>query len=821
MKKILRVVFAATFLYSIGLVSNCYAETPIHLVYENPKGCDEVSGIVTFSASVQGDGAPVPLTMTYQLRTERKGTVIAELIGTIPPSYEATFDTTSLRDGMIFYTAVPSFASDNSATLAGIVPPFRGIMVNNQGYDETDLRLNLTKPLIIIGSPLQPYNGPFDGWDARELKNNLMFAYNLDQHLKIAGIPVGPCMIDQTATVLNPLNPLETDPDTSAILVDLMGATVETTPVLYEASECYVTPFLGLSEANGLSDFDENTALGYIQLLVKLNAEYLNATPRIIDLYSEIVNNLTCNFNQVGDWYNTFEYMEPVSVGEPIHRLKEKLQALVDAEGITSILIFGNYHRPTDWEESTDSWAAFQEAVDEINVGRTNKIRIGSITNNNHMLMNYEGFLRSQYLAIWELVKSAGIPADKKAGVIIAGHGSSASSKLYDVSAIHNPVLEQRLKDYVSARVGSIYSPTTPVQVCYSEYANTSDDKALGIGEQVQEWVTEKYDYIFVYPMEWPWAGTETWEGIRKSAVELVDPNNTDIYVRNGRGRSQIILDNATTSDNTTLIVGETIFEQRPYNEASYHFYRSSNTQLLEDRLIELTQGSLPTSVLGTTTIKGGTTVDLSLAFSDSLLAQQDHMTVQNSGIRGIVSITGGQITGTVKTDDMASFVFALLAENGFDIENVAVPSATVNLHEPPNVSGSINAPQVTAVIGGQTISLNVTITIVPTVITLSSFDATAAHKKVLLSWTTESEIDNAGFNMYRSESENGEYVKINDALMPAKSSATAGASYEFVDRDVKNRKTYWYKLEDIDLKGVSAFHGPVSATPRLMNVFR
>ena len=83
--------------------------------------------------------------------------------------------------------------------------------------------------------------------------------------------------------------------------------------------------------------------------------------------------------------------------------------------------------------------------------------------------------------------------------------------------------------------------------------------------------------------------------------------------------------------------------------------------------------------------------------------------------------------------------------------------------------------------------------------------------------WSTASEIDNAGFNIYRAESENGEILKINRALIPAKGSSTQGAAYEFVDSDVKNRKTYYYKLEDIDLNGVSTFHGPVAETPRLI----
>lgn len=801
MKKVfLLIIFAVFLLHFPSLLSNCFAEA-VRLVYENPKGCDEVSGIITLKASVQGDLAPVPETMTYELRTERDGSPIT-LIGS-PPDYEVTFDTTTVRDGMVFYTAVPSFASEPSPALAGIVPRFRGIMVNNQ-------QLDLTRPLIVIGSPLQPYDGPFDGWDAQELKNNLMFAYNLDVHLQEAGIPIpADCFEDNTITALEPSNPLEASPTT---FVDLVGETVTGTPVFNEVSLCFTYPFWGIAEPNGFRDFDENTALGYIQLLAKLEAEDLNATPQVIDLYSEIVNNLTCNFNQVGDWYNTFEYKEPVRNGEPIHRLKEKLKPVVASEGITSILVFGNYHRPTDWEESTDSWPVFQEAVDEINNELATSIRIGSITNNNHMLMDYEGFLRSQYLGIWELVKSAGIPAGKKVGVIIAGHGSSASSKLYDVSAIHNPVLEQRLTDYVSPRVGSIYSPTTPVQVCYSEYANAPDDGALGIGEQVQAWVNDEYDYIFVHPMEWPWAGTETWDGMRKSAVELVDEDNQDIYVRNARGRSQITL------GSTQLIVGETIFEQRPYNEVPYHFYRASNTRLLEDRLIELTDGSPATGVSGTTTIQGGG-INLSLSFEDSLLAQGDSMTFQNSGIRAVVTIAGGQITGTVNTDDLSSFIFALLAENGFAIESVSVPGGAVNLHEPPAVAGSVNASLVTAVIDGETVSLNVTITIAPTLIKLSSFTAQPGGlRSVKLRWVTESEIDNAGFNLYRAEAEDGNFVKINDALIPAQGSPVLGAAYDFTDTGLVNGKTYFYLLEDVDTKGAVKKHGPVSATPRLFS---
>jgi hypothetical protein len=105
----------------------------------------------------------------------------------------------------------------------------------------------------------------------------------------------------------------------------------------------------------------------------------------------------------------------------------------------------------------------------------------------------------------------------------------------------------------------------------------------------------------------------------------------------------------------------------------------------------------------------------------------------------------------------------------------------------------------------------------ISTVISLTSFTAQASNGRVKLEWTTEAEIDNAGFNIYRSETEAGEYVKINSELIPAKGSETKGAKYVFTDNIAKNRKTYFYKLEDVDLNGTSTMHGPKSATPRLI----
>ncbi|MCX5905418.1 MAG: hypothetical protein NTV89_18550, partial [Proteobacteria bacterium] len=105
------------------------------------------------------------------------------------------------------------------------------------------------------------------------------------------------------------------------------------------------------------------------------------------------------------------------------------------------------------------------------------------------------------------------------------------------------------------------------------------------------------------------------------------------------------------------------------------------------------------------------------------------------------------------------------------------------------------------------------TTTAPPTLIEMSSLKATPANQKVKLEWTTESERDNAGFNVWRAEG----FRKVNPSLIPAEGSPTAGADYDFVDDLVFNGKQYIYLIEDMDNGGISTFHGPVKAVPRMI----
>jgi hypothetical protein len=107
------------------------------------------------------------------------------------------------------------------------------------------------------------------------------------------------------------------------------------------------------------------------------------------------------------------------------------------------------------------------------------------------------------------------------------------------------------------------------------------------------------------------------------------------------------------------------------------------------------------------------------------------------------------------------------------------------------------------------------------TVIELDSFTAVAGNKNVTLTWVTASERDNSGFNIYRADSEDGNYAKINSEIIPAQGSPVQSTKYTYTDSTAKNRKTYFYKLEDVDMFGKATLNGPYSATPRLFSLSR
>ena len=93
--------------------------------------------------------------------------------------------------------------------------------------------------------------------------------------------------------------------------------------------------------------------------------------------------------------------------------------------------------------------------------------------------------------------------------------------------------------------------------------------------------------------------------------------------------------------------------------------------------------------------------------------------------------------------------------------------------------------------------------------------EPTPATSVVIVEWTTESEVDTAGFNVYRSESAEGPYIQVNRELIPSSPDPILGGHYAYTDTDVVPGRVYFYQLEDVELDGASTCHGPIEVVAR------
>jgi hypothetical protein len=121
--------------------------------------------------------------------------------------------------------------------------------------------------------------------------------------------------------------------------------------------------------------------------------------------------------------------------------------------------------------------------------------------------------------------------------------------------------------------------------------------------------------------------------------------------------------------------------------------------------------------------------------------------------------------------------------------------------------SGGVDAPGFQSGFVGQNSSNYVP---GPTAIDLVSFGATSSHGKVTVKWATASEVNTAGFNIYRADNMTGLRIKVNDSLIPAQGTATSGARYKIVDDNVKVGSRYFYWLEEKELDNTVNQYGAV-----------
>ena len=92
-----------------------------------------------------------------------------------------------------------------------------------------------------------------------------------------------------------------------------------------------------------------------------------------------------------------------------------------------------------------------------------------------------------------------------------------------------------------------------------------------------------------------------------------------------------------------------------------------------------------------------------------------------------------------------------------------------------------------------------------PVPVSLSSFRPARAKTtdEVVIRWTTESELDNAGFNILRGETRTGTFKLVNvKGLIAGHGTTSERHVYSFTDTTAKPNVVYYYRIEDVSLDG-------------------
>ena len=109
-----------------------------------------------------------------------------------------------------------------------------------------------------------------------------------------------------------------------------------------------------------------------------------------------------------------------------------------------------------------------------------------------------------------------------------------------------------------------------------------------------------------------------------------------------------------------------------------------------------------------------------------------------------------------------------------------------------------------------------------PLPVKLSSFKAMHTSAGAVLNWTTESELDNAGFNILRSSTQTGDFKQINTKLIAGAGTTGIRTEYTWTDTTAKPNTVYYYRIVDVSHAGerehlaTVRLRGLVSATGKL-----
>ena len=85
---------------------------------------------------------------------------------------------------------------------------------------------------------------------------------------------------------------------------------------------------------------------------------------------------------------------------------------------------------------------------------------------------------------------------------------------------------------------------------------------------------------------------------------------------------------------------------------------------------------------------------------------------------------------------------------------------------------------------------------------------------KNTLKWTTASEVENFGFDIFRSTKEEGPFEKMTESPLPGAGTTDEPQAYLWEDFDIEMGQDYYYYVESISMAGERERFSPIIKAP-------
>lgn len=78
------------------------------------------------------------------------------------------------------------------------------------------------------------------------------------------------------------------------------------------------------------------------------------------------------------------------------------------------------------------------------------------------------------------------------------------------------------------------------------------------------------------------------------------------------------------------------------------------------------------------------------------------------------------------------------------------------------------------------------------------------------IKWSTASEVENFGYDVFRGDKEEGPFTKLNSRIIAGAGTVDEPRYYQYVDETIEPGKEYWYYVESVSMAGVREKFTPV-----------